>query len=423
MVPINPATQSGIYPSTSGSGFDPYASTTTTAPMIGGPVSSVPPTAVYGNPAYPNQPYGAPALPPPSMTGPGYGYTNPFGAPPSLPPTMPAPTGAPPTAYGQPGVYPSPYANPYAGPASPYGTPNVLFPQASTSTADWYNNLGTQSMVYGAPPTSSDIIKFNQGPRFRWSYIFGDDAPDALAINDMDVSMAFVYPSCCTGQPIYFLPAFSLHLWSGPKPPSTGDLPPSAYSAFLDTGWQSNPADIWGAELGLRVGVFTDFDTLTSDSLRVMGRAIGRVGLTPRLTGKLGVIYLDRNSIKMLPAGGLLWQPNPNTRIDFFFPEPKLTSYLTTAGDKDMWWYVGGFYGGGSWTIRRANSALDSIDINDIRLVLGLEFGRNEAIRLGRRNAFVEIGYVFDRELLYRNSPQDNLDLQDTIMLRAGFGY
>ncbi len=41
----------------------------------------------------------------------------------------------------------------------------------------------------------------------------------------------------------------------------------------------------------------------------------------------------------------------------------------------DTWWYVGGYYGGGSWTVKRANGAKESIDINDLRLVLGLEWG------------------------------------------------
>ena len=125
----------------------------------------------------------------------------------------------------------------------------------------------------------------------------------------------------------------------------------------------------------------------------------------------------------MLPAGGLLWQPNPDTRFDLFFPEPKLAHYVSTVGTLDTWWYVGGYYGGGAWTVTRADTTEDSIDINDLRLVLGLEWGKNEQMRQGRRTGFIEIGYVFDRELLYSLSPADNLSLQDTIMVRAGIGY
>src|SRR5690606_2241401 len=100
-------------------------------------------------------------------------------------------------------------------------------------------------------------------------------------------------------------------------------------------------------------------------------------------------------------------------------PEPKLAQYLATVGTADTWWYVGGYYGGGSWTVKRDSGVKESMDINDIRLVLGLEWGRNDQMRDGRRVGFFEVGYVFDRELLYKESTFDNLNLQDTFMLRA----
>ena len=46
-----------------------------------------------------------------------------------------------------------------------------------------------------------------------------------------------------SGQPVYVVPSFSLHLWDGPTRLPAGkmtDLPGNAYSAFLDTGWESN---------------------------------------------------------------------------------------------------------------------------------------------------------------------------------------
>ncbi len=185
------------------------------------------------------------------------------------------------------------------------------------------------------------FVRFFQGPRFRHAFIYGDNDQDSLQINDTDVSLAFAVPNFLfSTQPLYILPSFSLHQWDGPNAPAAADLPSKAYSAFLDTGWQSDPLRLLGAELGVRVGVFSDFDTFTSDSLRVMGRGLGRVRITPTATLKGGVVYLDRNRVKLLPAGGVLWQPNPGTRFDLFFPEPKLAHYLSTVGTYDTWWYV-----------------------------------------------------------------------------------
>ncbi len=88
-----------------------------------------------------------------------------------------------------------------------------------------------------------------------------------------------------------------------------------------------------------------------------------------------------------------------------------------------MWWYVSGYYGGGAWTIEREDGSSDNIDLNDLRIVLGVEWGRNELLRQGHRFAFLEGGYVFNRELIYRIRPQDNLELDDSFMIRAGFVY
>ena len=201
------------------------------------------------------------------------------------------------------------------------------------------------------------------------------------------------------------------------------DLPPQTYSGFLDAGWNSDPNRILGTELGVRVGAFTDFDHFNSDSLRVIGKGLVNFRLTPASTVKLGVYYLDRLDWKLLPAGGVLYQPNPYTRFDIFFPQPKLARYLRTIGTRDVWWYLAGDYGGGSWTIERTDGTEDQFDLNDLRAILGLEWGFSESIRRGSRTGFAEIGYVFDRELIYRVDPADNLKLDDGVMFRLGLGY
>ncbi len=446
MVPLNPATQSGIYPSTTpgGSVFDPYATTPATA----GPVPAAPvyPPATSGIGSPP-----ASSLLPSGVGAPG-GYPPYTGPPPPIPGAGPSATvGTFPSTgsiYGQPGtlpnstpsaLFPSPYPSGSAlGSSSPspglfsrlFGNPNggfggTLQPTQPGIGGGWgaWNPNGSLYGGTGAPP---EFIRLFQGVRLRHGFIGGDTDADALQINDSDVSATFVYPNFLySTQPLYLMPSFSIHTWEGPRSIGgvTADLPGAAYSAFLDAGWQTDPARIFGAELGLRVGMFSDFDTAITDSLRVLGRGIGRVRLTPRSTLKLGVIYLDRNRVKVLPAGGLLWQPNTQTRFDLFFPEPKLSHYLTTLGNTDMWWYVGGYYGGGSWTVKRASGLKESIDLNDIRLVFGLEWGKNDQMREGRRIGFFESGFVFDRELLYRQSSADNLRLQETFTIRIGLGY
>lgn len=382
-----------------GGGFaSPSFPTTAAPPSLGGIFSQ--PASTYGAPTFGTPTYGAPVYGPPPATG----YSNPYAAP-----TFQYDNS---NVYGAPPTYP--------GSIYPSSTPTTLFPEGMFGSGAFagFSGLGGTSQLY-------------RGPRFRHTFIgFGDSAND-LNTNDTDVSLVLAWENFLySNQPLYVVPSFSLHLWDGPQTTVPGaassagaDLPGSAYSGFLDIGWNSDPNQILSTELGVRVGAFTDFDTFNDESIRVLGKALVSFRLSPTATLKGGAYYLDRNDIKLVPAGGLLWQPNPYTRFDIFFPQPKFARYLRTVGTFDTWWYVAGDYGGGSWTVTRRNGDEDSIDINELRAVFGLEWGQSEMIRAGRRVGFFEIGYAFNREIEYRRNPAQDIDLDDGIMFRLGIGY
>jgi hypothetical protein len=321
--------------------------------------------------------------------------------------------------YGQPG--PSGIAPGFPGTGFPSGafpssSPNTLFPGGIFSGGSIFNNSD--------PSNQFSAYRLLQGPRLRHAFVGTGDSADDLSSNDTDASLVFAFPNFLySTQPLYVVPSFSLHLWDGPDSSTGADLPSSAYSAFIDAGWNSDPTQIFSTEFGIRIGAFSDFDTFNDDSIRVLGKALANFRLTPNSTLKAGVYYVDRNTIKLLPAGGLLYQPNPFTRLDLFFPQPKLAQYWRTIGTRDVWWYVAGDYGGGNWTVTRDGGGEDSVDINELRLLAGFEWGQSDAIRAGKRTGFFEIGYAFDRELRYRFNPADDLKLDDGILFRLGIGY
>jgi hypothetical protein len=417
-----------------------FPSTTTTTPWNPAPATgtlfpSAPPSSTgWGSVG---------GLQPNYQTAPGLPVTTPGSPNLSYGPATITPLGPPQPSLG--GTYPGNYGNPAIYPNS---TPPALFPSnsgvanpysfnsgaganSSLFSNSWLNGnnwrMGNGWFNNGTAPiwttNAPEPIRFFQALRFRHTWLAGGDEPNHLQINDTDVSLAFAFPRFLgSTESLYVVPSFSSHLWDGPSN-GIADLPGSAYSAFLDAGWQTDPMRTFGLETGIRLGVFTDYNTFTSESFRIMGKLIGRVRITPTAVGRVGAYWLDRNRIKLLPAVGITWTPNPDTRFDLFFPEPKLAHYLATFGRTDMWWYGTGYLGGGAWTITRADGSEDSIDINDIRIMLGLEFGRNEQLRAGQRVGFIEAGYAFNRELIYRIRPQDNLDPSDAFVLRAGFGY
>ena len=417
-------------------GFDPNAATfrPSTAPAMQNPYSNygVAPSNGWNMGNLFN--WGQPA--------PTYGSSNPYGPIPTTPPFVGQPT-FPSSVYPNttPGVLfpgagspqpgnsvwnlpnqPNPYSsNPYQ--TNPYQTNPFGFGQNNFNWNNWWNSTSS-NVGYG----TNQVIRLFQGPRFRHTWLPGTDGfdgkqPNSLETNDSDLSLVFAIPNFLNStRPLYVIPSYSQHEWEGPTAPAS-DLPGSAFSGFIDSGWETNPQQTLGIELAVRVGVFSAFDAINSDSIRIQGKALGRLRLTPTATIRAGVFYLDRNRIKLLPAAGILWIPNQDTRFDLFFPEPKLAHYVATLGNSDVWWYLSGYYGGGAWTIKHTDGARDEIDINDIRLMLGLEFGKSDQIRQGFRLGFIEAGYAFNRELLYKVRTASSLDLENSFVLRAGFAY
>ena len=82
----------------------------------------------------------------------------------------------------------------------------------------------------------------------------------------------------------------------------------------------------------MRIGAYTDFNTFTTDSIRIMGRGLGVIAITPTLQFALGVVYLDRVKIKLLPAGGLIWIPESGRALRDPVSESQALAPLDHAG-------------------------------------------------------------------------------------------
>lgn len=325
--------------------------------------------------------------------------------------------------YGAPPPRTSPFGNLFGQPQPPpagYGagtqpwnvTPNPYPGQEPSSL--YPNGLGI------GPPewNSADALRLFQNLRIRETWLAGG-GDRAMQINDFEIATTVQFPNFFgSTQPLLISPNFVLHTWDGPKPPILTHMPPLAYSAFVEAAYKSDPTRAFGGDLTTSIGVFSDFHTLTSDSIRVQALGYGWLRVTPTFMVKVGAQYLDRNDIKILPAIGVLWEPDAKTRFDIFFPKPKLAHYLTTIGNTDVWGYVGAEYGGGSWTIKRLDGTTDQVDLNDIRLVGGLDW----TCQSGFRGNF-EVGWVTARHGEFHYHLADNFSLKDTIMLRFGLIY
>lgn len=281
---------------------------------------------------------------------------------------------------------------------------------------------------FALPPMMAQAHRFLQDVRLDYHWFAGHGSnTNELGINDADMSATFAIPFFMTQQaPLLITPGFAFHLWDGPQ--STGgdpaDMPPLTYDAYLDVAWNPQLTPFLGGELSVRTGVYSDFQEFTTESLRVTGKGMAVLTFSPTIKVKAGVWYLDRVHVKLLPAGGIVWTPTPDVRFDILFPNPKFTQKFAVCGDTEWWWYFSGEYGGGTWTIKRAGEngfvpdSIDTVSYDDIRLALGLEF-----TRCGGFKGWLEGGYAFDRELVYRSQHPYDYRPNDAFYVRAGFSF
>lgn len=357
-------------------------------------------------------PYGNPLLgtPPPDVP---YNAAPQFGSP-VVPGTI-SPPATPPTGIGVAQPLAQPGVTQQGGSLFPNGLPY-----------QW------ESGAYQYQNSDGSVVRLQrllQQISFEHTYLYGDGSLRALEWNRSELAGTFAFPIFYNpNTPLLMTPGFAFNWLEGPitpppadpnvQDPNDPDMPPRVYDAYLDFAWHPQLTEWLRADLGVRTGVWSDFNDWSSDAIRIMGRGVGVLSFSPHCDLHVGVWYLDRNRVKLLPAGGIHWRPGPEWDLYLVFPNPKIRKRWVTYGTSQWWWYVGAEYGGGRWVVERRFNVTDDVDYNDIRAFFGLEWETQTQAR-----GHFEVGYVFDRELLYTNTVTPDLRLDDTFMIRAGFDF
>jgi hypothetical protein len=197
----------------------------------------------------------------------------------------------------------------------------------------------------------------------------------------------------------------AVHFISGPV---QTDLPPRVYDFTLGLPFRGTIGESWRFDLMFRTGWYSDFEGSAREGIRFPSHLVLYQQATDWWQWVLGVDYLDRDDIRLLPVFGALWIPGENWRFEAVFPRPLIGHRV--RGNR--WFYFAAQMGGGTWDIRRQWGAEDVFTYRDLQLLLGVEgFG------LG---SFLEVGYVFQRHLEYRSGtplyqPPDALLLRSVL--------
>jgi hypothetical protein len=190
------------------------------------------------------------------------------------------------------------------------------------------------------------------------------------------------------------------------------------YDLYLDGLWEQRVADWLAFDLALSPGLYGDFRTTPPQAFRLRGHGYGLVSLTENFRLLGGVDYLNRDSVKLLPVGGILWEPGDGVQLQLVFPRPRVTWRLGEHDGATIWGYTGGEFGGGAWAFKNEHGGHRSVEYNDLRVVAGVESGS----RYDGHQTHLEVGYVFGRKINFTDLTPD-FTPRDTVLVSLWFSY
>jgi hypothetical protein len=218
------------------------------------------------------------------------------------------------------------------------------------------------------------------------------------------------FPTLAAGETSGVVIGTGFHFLAGPL---VTDMPPRLFDFQIGYQRRKWVSETFGYDVAARIGAFSDFEGSAREGIRFPSQAVGYYRWGPRLDLALGIDYLDRDDISLLPVFGAIFRPRENLRLELVFPRPRVEWRISPT----QVLYVGGELGGGTWAIERVTQTNDNVTYRDLRLLLGLT-----SLDRPRGRSGFEIGYIFGRDLSYRSGLGD-YSPHDAVLIRFTHGY
>ncbi|MBC8355527.1 MAG: hypothetical protein H8E66_26410 [Planctomycetes bacterium] len=313
-----------------------------------------------------------------------------------------------------------PHANGFESRLARLPSPSEVLPETQPGASDGFIEYSEPQEFWGEemPGTIGHVSDhkdgFFQKIAFTGTYI-DRGSLSSFGLIELDSSLSVVVPAPTREWPMLITPAFNVRYLDGPVAPM---LPPRLYETYVDFVWVPRVSERWTAIIGVAPSLYSDFEISTSDAFRLTGKALARYDWVPdQVQVVFGVLYLNRNDVRLLPAGGVIWNPSLDRRYEMIFPRPKLAHRIDAGPGYEDWLYVGGEFGGNSWAYDSGGGIVDTVTLRDYRLLLGLERKLN-----GGAGYRIEIGYVFSRTAEFVSGIPD-IAADDTALVRGGVIY
>ena len=271
---------------------------------------------------------------------------------------------------------------------SPYASPNSGYPAQSSNDPNFRSALSERY---------DRMMSFHE--RLDFSALWMSDGGDnPLGNTELQGRSRFAVPCQMFGNDMFYIvPAFQINFWKNAPtaPPHAYTMRDTTFGSWIEAGIEPYLGNEFSFDLMGSVGVYSDFNKITSDCIYVRGRARGLYQFSNTLELMLGVHYINRERIKLMPTFGVIWMPRDFFECFLIFPDPKIRRRIYIVNDTQWWGYVRAEYGGGSWAVN-TDKGVFRTDYNDIRVALGLEFINKPKQCL---SGYFEVGGAFNREL------------------------
>jgi hypothetical protein len=274
--------------------------------------------------------------------------------------------------------------------------------------------LGDPALRDGMARLSSHRNGFFQKLSLTATWLHSGNDPEDFGFTEIDAFASFAIPFPITAWPLVITPGYNMHLLTGPESP---DLPARLNDAYVDFMWLPTIIHRYTLLLAVMPGYYSDYQVSDADAFRVTGKGLLIFDAVPdRLQLIGGVVYLGRDNLKLLPVGGIIWNPTDFLRLELLFPKPKLAVCVNSGYGFEDWIYTTAEYGGNTYSVERTSGDHDKVTLQDYRILLGLERKLD-----GGTGYMVEAGYVLGRRVTYLSG--GGFDPGDTFLLRAGIVF
>ena len=198
------------------------------------------------------------------------------------------------------------------------------------------------------PGFKNGVLQFTT---FRKTFLMEGPRDTGMGMESFLLQTTLALPFFTRDKPIFITPYFQANILQGPVPV---DLPPQLYDVSLEFRILRQPTPQFGYDLAIAPTILSDFQNMSHQAYRLIGRVAGLYTYSPTLQIAGGVMATGRTDFPVMPIGGLIWTPSPDWRHEIIFPKPKLARRLTDGEKADWWGYTAGEFGGNSYAIERA---------------------------------------------------------------------